>query len=186
MELWHILIGVTWYRKGINLDYSQREDMIHSTSLDTLHESHVPDMCPICPCICRSRGRTRAYAGHGEVPVHMPVTGTYPCICRSRVPIQSSESITIHSIHNNTNDLFNQSGWLLSSISYFIFSLEQIIHDIPTWYNIVFNTNLVIISSNVEFIKYKPVSFLQLIHLTYIISPNLYNQINATETWQIP
>ena len=51
-----------------------------------------------------------------------------------------------------------------------IFSLEHIIHDIPTWCNIIFNKNLAIISSNVQFIKYKPVSFLQLIHLIAIIS----------------
>ena len=61
--------------------------------------------------------------------------------------------------------LFNQSGWLLSPISYLIYSLVQIIHDKPTWCNIALNTNLEIISSNVIIHKYKPVSFLQLIHL---------------------
>ena len=44
--------------------------MNHSTSIDTLHESHVPDMCPAC--------LARAHT--------------------SRVSIQSSESITIELI----------------------------------------------------------------------------------------
>ena len=66
--------------------------------------------------------------------------------------------------------IFNQSGWLIFSISYFIFLLDNIIHNIPTWCNIAFNTNLVIISSNVEFIKYKPVYFLQCIHLVDMAS----------------
>ena len=42
---------------------------------------------------------------------------------------------------------------------------QLIIHDMPTWCNIALNTNLVIISSNVEFSKYKPVSLFKLIHL---------------------
>ena len=66
--------------------------------------------------------------------------------------------------------LFNQLVWLLLSNQYLIYSLEQIIHNIPTWWNISFNTNLVIISSIVEFLKFKPVSLLQLIHLIAIIS----------------
>ena len=61
--------------------------------------------------------------------------------------------------------LFNQYWWLLLSISYFISFLDLIIRDIPTRCNIAFNTNVVIIYSNVEFYKYKPVSFLQLVHL---------------------
>ena len=68
------------------------------------HVSHMSVHMPVTgtyPCICRSWGSTRAYAGHEDVPVHMPVMGTYPFICWSRVPIQSSELITIHLIHNN-------------------------------------------------------------------------------------
>ena len=41
----------------------------------------------------------------------------------------------------------------------------MIIHNIPTLFNISFNTNLVIISSNVEVPKNKPVYFFKLIHL---------------------
>ena len=61
--------------------------------------------------------------------------------------------------------LFNQSWWLLLSISYFISSLDQIIHDLPTWCNLAFNTNLVIIYSDVKVFKYKHVYFLKLILL---------------------
>ena len=43
--------------------------------------------------------------------------------------------------------------------------MDHIIHDIPAWCNILFNTNLVNISSHVEVPKYKPVYFLQLIPL---------------------
>ena len=64
--------------------------------------------------------------------------------------------------------LFNQSRWLLSVfISYYISLLDLIIHDIPTWWNIAFNTSLVTISSynQVKLVsKSKPVSLLQLIH----------------------
>ena len=41
----------------------------------------------------------------------------------------------------------------------------MIIHDIPTWCNITFNTNLVTIYLNVEVPKNKPVYFLHLMHL---------------------
>ena len=68
--------------------------------------------------------------------------------------------------------LLNQLGWLLLTISYFISSLGHIIHNIPTWYNTSFNTNLVIISSSIEFLKYKLVSSLLLINLMDIISTN--------------
>ena len=61
--------------------------------------------------------------------------------------------------------LFNQSQWLFLSISYFISWFVLVIHNIPTWSNIGFNTKLVIISSNVVFFKNIPVSLLQLIHL---------------------
>ena len=66
--------------------------------------------------------------------------------------------------------LFNQSGWLILSISYIIFSLEQIIHDIPTWYNISFKTNLVIIYSNDEVLKCETVYSLKFIHLIAMAS----------------
>ena len=66
--------------------------------------------------------------------------------------------------------LFNQSWWLILSISYFISLLDMIIHDIPTWCNTAFNTHLVIISSNGEVLKNKPVGFLQLIHLIAMAS----------------
>ena len=66
--------------------------------------------------------------------------------------------------------------------------MDLIIHDISAWSNIAFNTNLMIISSNVEFNKYRPVSFLQLIHLIYMQSsfylspiksnPNIANAFN--------
>ena len=69
--------------------------------------------------------------------------------------------------------LFNQSEWLILSISYNIYLLDQIIHDIPTWCNIAFNTNLVTIYSIVVFLKYKPVSLLKLIHLISI-SPTTF------------
>ena len=84
--------------------------------------------------------------------------------------------------------LFNQSGWLLFSVSYFISLLDQIIHDIPTWCNIAFNKNLVIISSIVEFIKYKPVSLLQLIHLISIISttfPSSSSLLSNKRNWNM-
>ena len=64
--------------------------------------------------------------------------------------------------------LFNQLGLLLLSIPYNISSLENIIHDIPTWCNTAINTNLVIVSSNVEVTKYKPVYFLQWIYHIYM------------------
>ena len=64
--------------------------------------------------------------------------------------------------------LLNQSWWLVSFISYSISRLELIIHDIPTWCNIAFNTNLVTISSYtpVKLVsESKPVYLLQLVRL---------------------
>ena len=66
--------------------------------------------------------------------------------------------------------IFNQSVLLPLFISYNIYLLWQIIHDVPTWWNVAFNTNLVIISPNVEVPKYKPVYFLQLINLMALAS----------------
>ena len=80
--------------------------------------------------------------------------------------------------------LFNQSVLLLLSISYFIYLLEQIIHNIPTWCNIVFNTNLEIISSNVNVVKYKPVSFLQLIHLIDMTSTLFLSSIKLNSNME--
>ena len=53
---------------------------------------------------------------------------------------------------------------------YFISFFELIIHNIPTRCKIAFNTNLVIISSNVEVPENKPVSFLQVIYLLSMTS----------------
>ena len=66
--------------------------------------------------------------------------------------------------------LFNQSWWLILSISYFISSLDLIIHDMTTWFSIALNTNLVVIYSNVEVLINKPVGFLQLVHLISMAS----------------
>ena len=66
--------------------------------------------------------------------------------------------------------LFNQYWWLILSISYLISFMELIVHDIPKWNKISFNTNLVIISSYIEVPENKHVSFLQLIHLIAMTS----------------
>ena len=83
--------------------------------------------------------------------------------------------------------LFNQYLWLVLSISYFISLLDLIIHNMHIWCDIAFNTNLVIIYSNVEVLKYKPVSFLQLIHridMASNLSPSsIKRKSNMTNTF---
>ena len=84
--------------------------------------------------------------------------------------------------------VFNQSGWFFSLISYNILLLEQIIHDIPTWCNIAFNTNLVIIPSIVVSFTCNPVYLLWFIHLIAIestTSPSSLRLSSNKRSWNM-
>ena len=81
-----------------------------------------------------------------------------------------------------------QSGLCLS-ISYFNCWFFSIIHQIPTWCNILFNTYSVIISLQLEFIFFidKLACFLRLLHLvatvyTIVCQHFIYDAKNAAET----
>ena len=79
--------------------------------------------------------------------------------------------------------------WILFFIWYYKRSCVSIIHDIPTWYNNIFNTNEVIISLYSVLLLFidKTVYFTQLLHLiaitfTSFLSSGSLSYQNASET----